>query len=150
MDGELKYDLDRWNDEYFDRLHRFLSMASDLGIVAELTVLSNTYGEEVWALNPLRDKNNLQGIGKVEWPEYTSLREPLLVERQIAHVRKIIQETSGYDNVYYEISEWEPGGAFPNHVTPQRWIPGRRKSRQRFGMTSETKPPPPCGRPKCL
>jgi len=117
MDGELKYDLDRWNDEYFERLHRFLSMASDLGIVAELTILSNTYSNEVWALNPLRDKNNLQGIGKVEWPEYTSLRDPLLVERQIAHVRKIIQETSGYDNVYYEICN-EPGGAFPNHVTP--------------------------------
>ena len=117
MDGELKYDLDKWNGEYFERLHRFLSMASDLGIVAELTILSNTYSNEVWALNPLRDKNNLQGIGKVEWPEYTSLRDPLLVERQIAHVRKIIQETSGYDNVYYEICN-EPGGAFPNHVTP--------------------------------
>jgi len=117
MDGELKYDLDRWNDEYFDRLHRFLSMASDLGIVAELTILSNTYSDEVWSLNPLRDKNNLQGIGKVEWPEYTSLRDPLLVERQIAHVRKIIRETSGYDNVYYEICN-EPGGAFPNHIMP--------------------------------
>jgi len=33
MDGEPKYDLDRWNPEYFARLHRFLSMASDLGIV---------------------------------------------------------------------------------------------------------------------
>ena len=116
MDGESKYDLDRWNDEYFERLHRFLSMASDFGIVAELTILSNTYSDKVWALNPLRDKNNLQGIGKVEWPEYTSLRDPLLVDRQIAYARKIIQETSGYDNVYYEICN-EPGGAFPSHAT---------------------------------
>lgn len=118
MDGELKYDLDRWNDEYFERLHRFLSTASDLGIVAELTVLSNTYGNDVWALNPLRDKNNIQGIGKVEWPEYNSLHEAELVERQIAYTRKIVQETSGYDNVYYEICN-EPGGGVLNHVTPE-------------------------------
>jgi len=30
-DGELKYDLDRWNLEYFDRLRKFLSLASKLG-----------------------------------------------------------------------------------------------------------------------
>ena len=117
MDGELKYDLDRWNDEYFDRLHRFLSLASGLGIVVELTVLSNTYTNEAWALNPLRDANNLQGVGKVEWPEYNSLRDPVLVERQIAYARKIVQETSSYDNVYYEICN-EPGGGVLNHVTP--------------------------------
>lgn len=116
MDGEPKYDLDRWNPEYFTRLHRFLSMASKLGIAVELTVFSNTYADNVWALNPLRDKNNLQGIGSVEWPEYISLRDKKLVERQMAYARKIIQETSAYDNVYYEICN-EPGGGVTNHVT---------------------------------
>jgi hypothetical protein len=117
MDGELKYDLDRWNPEYFDRLHRFLSRASDLGIVVELTIFSNTYADEVWALNPLRDKNNLQGVGKIDWPEYNSLRDRGLVERQKAYARKIVEETSAFDNVYYEICN-EPGGGLPNHATP--------------------------------
>ena len=117
MDGEPKYDLDRWNKEYFERLRRFLSTASDLGIVAELTILSNTYSDDVWALNPLRDRNNIQGIGKVEWQEYNSLRDPLLVERQTAYTRKIVQETSSYDNIYYEVCN-EPGGGLTNHVTP--------------------------------
>ena len=116
MDGELKYDLDRWNPEYFDRLHRFLALASDLGIVVELTVFSDTYEDGIWALNPLRDKNNLQGIGKIDWPEYNSLRDGALVERQKAFARKIAQETSAFDNVYYEICN-EPGGGLPNHVT---------------------------------
>jgi hypothetical protein len=117
MDGEPKYDLDRWNPEYFNRLHRFLSTASELGIAVELTVFSNTYSDDLWALNPLRAKNNLQGIGDVEWQEYTSLRNKALVDRQVAYACKAVQETSRYDNVYYEICN-EPGGGLPNHVTP--------------------------------
>jgi len=117
MDGEPIYDLDEWNGEYFDRLHRFLTASSDLGIVVELTLFSNSYSDQVWALNPLRDKNNLQRIGAVEWQEYASLKNPELVARQIAFAQKIVQETSGFDNVYYEISN-EPGGGLPGHVTP--------------------------------
>ena len=30
LDGEPTYNLDEWNPEYFDRLHRFLSSASSL------------------------------------------------------------------------------------------------------------------------
>jgi hypothetical protein len=116
MDGELKYDLDRWNPEYFNRLHRFLSMASDLGIVVETTVFSNTYADEIWALNPLRDKNNLQGIGTVEWHEYNSLRNKALVDWQLKYLRKVVQETSKYDNVYYEVCN-EPGGGLPGKTT---------------------------------
>lgn len=115
-DGELKYDLDRWNPEYFERLHRFLSLATKLGIVVELTVLSNTYSDDCWDLNPLRGGNNLQGIGDVKWQEYLSQRDPKLFERQVSHVRKMVQETSRYDNVYYEICN-EPGGGFANEPT---------------------------------
>ena len=114
MDGEPMYDLDRWNPEYFERLHRFLDTASKLGIVVELTVFSNTYADNIWALNPLRAENNLQHVGPVEWEDYTSLKDAELVKRQSAFARKIIQETSGYDNVYYEICN-EPGGGVSGH-----------------------------------
>ncbi|HEV3257336.1 MAG TPA: DUF4038 domain-containing protein [Gemmataceae bacterium] len=116
LDGEPAYDLDQWNPEYFQRLHRFLSRASKLGIVVELTLFSNTYGDGVWALNPLRAENNKQGIGKVAWPDYNSLKNKPLVERQLAYAQKIIVETSRYDNVYYEICN-EPGGGVAGHAT---------------------------------
>ncbi len=116
LDGEPIYDLNQWNPEYFDRLHRFLDAASKRGIVVELTVFSNTYGEAVWALNPLRKENNKQGVGDVEWEDYLSLKNTELVNRQRAFARKVIQETSAYDNVYYEICN-EPGGGVPNHAT---------------------------------
>ena len=117
MDGEPKYDLDRWNPVLFNRLHQFLSLALNYGIVVELTLFSNTYGDRIWALNPLRDQNNLQGVGAVEWPEYTSLKENQIVSRQTSFARKVIQETSEFDNVYYEICN-EPGGGQPGHVSP--------------------------------
>lgn len=117
LDGQPKFDLEKWNPEYFDRLHRFLKLASERGIVVELTLLSNSYSPEVWALNPLRAENNIQGVGKIEWPEYTSLKAADVVASQLAHVRKIVQETASYDNVYYEICN-EPGGGWAGHVTP--------------------------------
>ncbi|HEV8068791.1 MAG TPA: hypothetical protein VGP76_13725 [Planctomycetaceae bacterium] len=116
IDGEPRFDLDQWNPEYFRRLHRFLSRASELGIVVELTLFSNTYGDSVWALNPLRAENNLQGVGKISWYEYNTLHNGPLVERQIAYATKIIQETSAYDNVYYEICN-EPGGNADPHAS---------------------------------
>jgi hypothetical protein len=102
MDGEPIYDLDQWNPEYFERLHHFLDAASKHGIVVELTVFSNTYANDVWALNPLRAENNKQHVGALDWQDYISLKNPELVRRQSEYARKIIQETSGYDNVYYE------------------------------------------------
>ena len=115
LDGEPIYDLDQWNPEYFDRLHRFLDAASRRGIVVELTIFSNTYAEQIWALNPFRAENNKQHTGKVEWPEYLSLKDAELVRRQSAYARKIIDETSEFDNLYYEICN-EPGGGVQGHI----------------------------------
>jgi Family of unknown function (DUF6298) len=117
MDGEPVYDLDQWNPEYFERLHHFLDAASKRGIVVELTVFSNSYSPDTWALNPLRAENNLQHVGAVAWQEYITLKDKELVRRQIEYARKIIRETSEYDNVYYEICN-EPGGGIPGHATP--------------------------------
>jgi hypothetical protein len=68
-------------------------------------------------LNPLRAANNVQKIGAVEWQEYNTLKDHALNERQFAYAEKIVQETCGYDNVYYEICN-EPGGGFAGHASP--------------------------------
>ncbi len=117
LDELPQFDLDHWNPEYFERLHRFLKGASERGIVVELTLFSNSYGDAVWALNPLRAENNVQGVGKIPWYEYNTLHNAALVDRQLAHVRKILEESSGYDNVYYEICN-EPGG----NASPQATV----------------------------
>jgi hypothetical protein len=111
LDKELKYDLDRPNPEFFERLHGFLSLASDYGIIVEIVFLSNTYNDNIWALNPLNAENNINGLSTIHWPEYMSRRHDDLFERQAAHVRRIVTETNQYDNIIYEICN-EPGGNF--------------------------------------
>jgi len=115
LDQELKYDLDHPNPEFFDRLHRFLSLASGYGIVVEVVLLSNTYAPHIWELNPLNAHNNINGLEEIEWPDYLSQRPPRLFARQAAHVRKIVEEINRYDNVIYEICN-EPGGRAPGRA----------------------------------
>jgi hypothetical protein len=86
--------------------------------VVELTIFSNAYADGVWALNPLRARNNLQHVGDVDWEEYISLKDSGLVRRQKDFARKVIQETVNYDNIYYEICN-EPGGGTKGHVSPE-------------------------------
>lgn len=109
LDGQLKYDLNCWNEEFFDRLHAFLSRASQYGIIVELTLLSNTYSPEVWALNPFNANNNINALEDIGWMDYITMRNPKLFDRQVSHVRKIVEETNRYDNIIYEICN-EPGG----------------------------------------
>jgi hypothetical protein len=115
LDQELKYDLDQPNPEYFDRLHRFVSLASDYGIIVEVVLLSNTYAPQIWELNPLNARNNVNGLEEIEWPDYLSQRHLKLFERQVAHVRKIVTELNRYDNVIFEICN-EPGGRAPGRA----------------------------------
>jgi len=117
LDGEPRYDLDQWNDEFFARLDRFITLAGARDIVVELTLFSNTYTDNVWSLNPLRAENNINGVGNVQWPDYTSLRDAELVERQKVYVRRIVHATHGFDNVYYEVCN-EPGGGVDVHASP--------------------------------
>jgi hypothetical protein len=108
-DYEPKFDLDQPNPEFYERLHRFLSLASELGIIAELVLFSNTYSPDVWSLNPLNATNNVNELEEAEWPEYLSRRYPKLYAYQMAHLTRIVQETNRYDNIIYEICN-EPGG----------------------------------------
>ena len=109
LDGEPRFDLDRDDPEFYERLHRFIGLAGELGVVVEVVLLSNTYGDPVWRLNPLHALNNVNGLPSCPGPEYMSMRHPARFERQRAHVRRIVEETRRYDNVIYEICN-EPGG----------------------------------------
>ena len=108
-DQELRYDLDQPNQEYYERLHGFLSLASELGVVVEVVLLSNTYGDRVWELNPLHADNNVNDMPHIDWREYMSMRHEALFRRQTEHVRQITEEINRYDNVIIEICN-EPGG----------------------------------------
>jgi hypothetical protein len=75
------------------------------------------YSEDVWALNPLNARNNINGMKKVPIFDYMSQRHPDLFHWQCAHVRKIVEETNRYDNLFYEICN-EPGGSAGAETPP--------------------------------
>ena len=57
-------------------------------------MFSNTYGDSVWGLNPLRAENNLQHVGKMPWYEYNTLHNQVALRSAIGVRVKIIEETS--------------------------------------------------------
>ena len=112
LDNMPKYDLDQWNPEFFTRLHDFVTLAGQNGIVVEVVFLSNTYNQSVWALNPLNHENNINNVERIGYSQYQTLKNRKLFEHQSALVRKITEELRGFDNVIYEICN-EPGGSDP-------------------------------------
>ena len=107
-DLEPRYDLDQTNPEFYQRLDGFLALAAELGVVVEVVLLSNTYGDRVWELNPLHTDNNVNGLARIAWPEYMSMRHDDLFQRQVEHVRRVTERVNPFDNVIIEICN-EPG-----------------------------------------
>jgi len=109
LDMQPVYDLDRPNAEFYERLHGFVGVACDLGVIVEVVLFSNTYGDAVWSLNPLNTHNNVNGLEAMPWYHYNTQRHPKLYARQVDLVRRVVEELNAYDNVIYEICN-EPGG----------------------------------------
>jgi uncharacterized repeat protein (TIGR02543 family) len=116
LDGLKKWDFNTWNEAYFTRLKTMAQAASDRGIVVEFTFFSVFYEDAEWTRSPFHPSNNVQGYGSAA-NRYECMRQnsvnALLLERQIAAVRRIVRELNGFDNVTYEIVNepfWnEPG-----------------------------------------
>ncbi len=102
-DGGNRFDLKKWNPEYFSRLHAFMQAARDRGIVVEFNLFCPFYNDELWAANPMNVKNNVNGIGACPREEVYTLKHADLTEVQLDFVRKVVSELREYDNLYYEV-----------------------------------------------
>lgn len=99
-----KFDLTQWNPAFFKRLKSFVAEAARRGVIVELVLFCPFYEESMWLVNPMNAANNVNGIGAgVKRNQVLSLFDARLTEVQVALVRKIVRELSGYDNLYYEI-----------------------------------------------
>lgn len=55
-----KYDLTKWNDEYWRRFETFLTLARDRGVIAQIELWDRfDYGQGFWERNPYRPANNV-------------------------------------------------------------------------------------------
>ncbi len=102
-----KFDLDRWDPEYFARLKDFITKAGERGIVVEICFFNAQYSD-TWPLSPLYHENNIQGVGKCSFEDAQTLKCPDVVQREVDYVRKITQEVNEFDNVILEVVDEAP------------------------------------------
>jgi hypothetical protein len=98
-----KFNLEKWDDDYFARLKGFIAQAGRRGIVVELSLFCAIYDDKLWAVNPMNATNNVQGVGKVGRLEVYTLKDKALTTAQEALVRKLAAELKDFDNLYYEV-----------------------------------------------
>lgn len=100
--GGSRFDLERWDPAYFERLKAVLGEASKRGIVAEVTFFSAYYGGG-WENSPFHPDNNVNETPRLDKKRVQTRDNEGLLARQEALVRKIAGELAAFDNVYYEI-----------------------------------------------
>ena len=113
-DDDWRFDLRRYNDEYFEeRLRTFLGEAERLGVVCELTLFDAARGrrgfdESLYA--PEHNANSLELSSAPEPHSDAALENEELLAIQEAYVSRVLDATADLGNVIYEIAN-ETGGA---------------------------------------
>ena len=120
-----KFDLDKWNPEYFVRLKAFVELARQKDIIVEVAFFNQMY-EVSWPVVALYHGNNIQNVGQYEGKDFWLFssddpRNADVMERQKTYIAKITRELNDYDNVIFDICDepelWTKPGA---QVVP--WI----------------------------
>jgi hypothetical protein len=103
--GGNKFDLDRWDENFFARFRDFVAKADARGVVVEVNLFCPFYQDDMWVLSPLHPDNNVNGIGAglSRTNVHTLDRHGGTLAIQERLVRKFVAELRDCDNVYYEI-----------------------------------------------
>ena len=125
--GGNKFDLDRWNPEYFERLRGFLADANRRGIVVEITLFSSQYGETQWDVSPLNEANNVNPTDAIDWKKLNTLENGNILSYQEKYARKLVLEANAFPNVIFEIENepWSDRPVLADVVNPYLPAPGR-------------------------
>lgn len=120
-----KFDLDQWNDDFFDHWNTVIAYAKSKGIIMELAFFENrlTWGWDNHGpvengfqdfaagrkYSLLAGQNNVNGVAindevsPVQW--YT---DSAALARQKAFVREAVKRLGGHDNILWELSNEPP------------------------------------------
>jgi hypothetical protein len=99
--GGNKFDLDKWNPDYFARLHKFMDKADDLGIVVECVLFFEGMS---WEDMPMNQKNNINKTTTIKAPDYMSLSNGNILGYQKKYVLKLVNELNRYDNLIINVA----------------------------------------------
>lgn len=122
LDGNPKFDLTKFDEDYFKRLRTRVEAAGDQGIYTAVMLFEGwglQFAPDAWRNHPMHPENNINGIdgdldGDGKGLEVHSGRSKEITELQRAYVRKVIDTVNDLDNVLYEISN-------ENHPASTEW-----------------------------
>ena len=119
LDGKPKFDLDKFNEAYFDRLRSRVKAANDHGIYVIVMLfqgfsVSRKGHEDDWKGHPYNKENNINGIdGDLNHDgngfEVHQLRNAKIIGYNERFVKKVIDVTNEFGNVLYEITNENDG-----------------------------------------
>lgn len=119
LDGRPKFDLDLFNQAYFDRVRERVIAARDSGMYVSIMLFQgfslNSKGhDDPWTGHPFNAHNNINGIdgdpnGTGAGLATHSLSLPAVTTLQEAYIRKVIDGVNDLDNVLYEITNEDEG-----------------------------------------
>jgi len=104
-----KYDLDKWNPEYFVRLKAFVELARKKDIIVEIPFFNGMYSD-CWPLMAMYHGNNIQNVGQYEAKDCglfttTDSSNQAVINYQKAYIKKITIELNEYDNLIFDICD---------------------------------------------
>jgi len=125
--GGNKFDLDKWDEEFFTRYRDFLSEAARRGIVVEITLFSAHYDEAQWQVSVLHPSNNTNNTDAIDWKKLNTLENGNILARQEKYARKLVHEASAFDNVIFEIQNepWSDRPVLADVINPYLRPPAR-------------------------
>ena len=89
--GGNKFDLDQWDEHYFDRLKNFVQQASYTDVIVEVVLFSAHYGGG-WNYSALNRKNNINETDTLSGRNVNTLENGNILSHQEKYVRKIVRE----------------------------------------------------------
>jgi len=125
LDGGLRFDLTKFNPEYFERLRQRVDTAGQRGFYMSVMLfqgfsLSKTGGREqagnAWHGHPFHLRNNINGIdgnpsGDDAGHEVHTLQVPEITQLQKRYLAKVLDILNDCGNVLYEISNESQSGS---------------------------------------
>jgi Family of unknown function (DUF6298)/Putative collagen-binding domain of a collagenase len=150
LDGKPKFDLDRFNPAYFDRLRCRAIAARERGIYVSVMLFEGwamQFSAGAWEAHPFHPSNNANGIDGDTDRDGNGLDIYTLASRKVtalqeAYVRQVIDTVNDMDNVLYEISNENHGASTEWQYHLIRFIKETERQRPKqhlVGMTFQHK-----------
>jgi hypothetical protein len=120
-DGRPRYDLERFDGEYFARLRERVARAGERGLFVVVMLfngwsLRDNGDGNPWPRHPFHPDNNRNGIDgdpddRGDGDDVHSLRLPAIAALQRLYVERVVEAVGDLDCVLWEISNESPGGS---------------------------------------